>query len=112
MTQFEQFTTDLRRVLYLQQILRYSQEGLRTNPLTPPWMKAHINNSHNQMKAMRNDLMVRGKADTWDTICDDLNSDRLHDLALHLDFIAPVVNIAEITDILQEHSKPQQDELQ
>lgn len=104
MTQLEQFVTDLRRILYLQQILQYSQEGLKQNPLVPSWIKTHINNSHNQMKAMRNDLMVRGNAASWESIYDDINSDRLHDIALHMDFIAPVKNIAEITAILQEHS--------
>jgi hypothetical protein len=48
--------------------------------------------------------MVRGNAASWESIYEDINSDRLHDIALHMDFIAPVKNIAEITEILQEHS--------
>jgi hypothetical protein len=55
------------------------------------------------MKAMRNDLMWRGSPDTWTTVYDDLNSDRLHDIALHMDVIAPAMNIAEVTAILQSN---------
>jgi hypothetical protein len=31
----------------------------------------------------------------------------MHDIALHIDFIADIANLAEITEILQEHYNEQ-----
>ena len=103
MTQTEQFTTDLKRILYLQEILRYSQEAIKSNPVTPSWFKTHMNNSINGATAFKNALMVRSPNIKWDKVNSDLTDDRLHDLALHIDFIAPIRNIAEITEVLKEH---------
>jgi hypothetical protein len=104
MTPQEQFTTDLKRILYLQEILQYSQEAIKSNPLTPSWFKTHINNSINGATAFKNSLMVRSPNIKWDKVNSDLTDDRLHDLALHIDFIAPIRNIAEITEVLQNHT--------
>lgn len=47
--------------------------------------------------------MARSPHIKWDKVNSDLTDDRLHDLALHIDFIAPIRNIAEITEVLKEH---------
>jgi len=62
-----------------------------------------MNNSINGATAFKNALMVRSHNIKWDKVNSDLTDDRLHDLALHIDFISPIRNIAEITEVLKEH---------
>lgn len=106
MTNVELFTLDLRRILYLQEILMYSLDAMKSNPVTPPWLKYACNNNVNSMKHIKSELARRGSADSWQEIYEDISDDRLHDIALHIDFIAPVKNIAQITAIMQSSVEP------
>ena len=40
-------------------------------------------------------------------IQNELDSDRMHDIAIHIDFIADIANLSDITEILQEHYNEQ-----
>jgi len=95
------FTKDLRRRLYLMEILGFTDDSLLYNPITPEFMKQAIRNTKNNFKHLKGELMTRGRSDAWDTIKSDLNKDLMHDIAVHIDTIADVKNIAEITDIVE-----------
>ncbi len=99
------FTTDLRRILYLNEITLYTLQSIKKNEVTPQWLKVAINNQNNCVKNLKAELSRRGSQESWDSIYEDITDDRMHDIALHMDFIAPVRNIAQITSILQEHAQ-------
>lgn len=99
------FTIDLRRILYLNEITLYTLQSIKQNEVTPQWLKVAINNQINCIKNLKAELSRRGSQESWDSIYEDITDDRMHDIALHMDFIAPVRNIAQITSILQEHAQ-------
>ena len=99
------FTIDLRRILYLNEITLYTLQSMKQNEVTPQWLKVAINNQINCVKNLKAELARRGSQESWDSIYEDITDDRMHDIALHMDFIAPVRNIAQITQILQEHAQ-------
>jgi len=94
---------DLRRLLYLNQAQTFTIQSILENPICQPILKDIIKKQVNAMNYVRNEIKSRDKADTWQLIQNELDSDRMHDIALHIDFIADISNLAEITDILQEH---------
>lgn len=99
------FTIDLRRLLYMNEITLFTLQSMKQNGVTPQWLKVAINNQTNCIKNLKAELSRRGSKESWDSIYEDITDDRLHDIALHMDFIAPVRNIAQITQILQEHAQ-------
>jgi hypothetical protein len=101
------FTTDLRRLLYMNEITLFTLQSMKGNAVTPQWLKVAINNQINCIKNLKAELSRRGSQESWDAIYEDITDDRMHDIALHMDFIAPVRNIAQITSILQEHATTQ-----
>lgn len=105
-TKVKNFTLDLRRVLYLQQILRYSLEGLKQNELCPSFLKNEANTVMNATRRLRDVMSDRTTVDNRRIVMDDLNNDRLHDIALHIDAIADIANIDRITEIINEHKLP------
>jgi hypothetical protein len=98
---------DLRRLLYLNQAQTFTIQSILANPICQPILKDIIKKQINAMNYVKNEIKSRDKADTWQTIQDELNSDRMHDIALHIDFISDIANLAEITEILQEHYNEQ-----
>jgi len=89
----------------MNEITLYTLQSMKQNGVTPQWLKVAINNQINCIKNLKSELSRRGSQESWDAIYEDISSDRLHDIALHVDFIAPVRNIAQITQILQDHAQ-------
>ncbi len=98
---------DLRRLLYLNQAQTFTIQSILANPICQPILKDIIKKQVNAMNYVKNEIKSRDKADTWQTIQNYLDSDRMHDIALQIDFIADIANLAEITEILQEHYNEQ-----
>lgn len=99
------FTQSIRRVLYLQQLLKYNIEDLKRLSVTPIVIK---NNAHKMLNAInysQSDMMCRSTSETWDAVRSDLNSDQLHDISLFLDTLADINNIEEIRLVIEEHKK-------
>lgn len=103
MTPLENFTADMRRILYLQELLMFSLDGIRTNELCPAWYRTLAAGQMNNIRAMRQAQKVKDGGHYWKTIQTDLSSDRIHDLALHMDFISGINNVGEITKVLEEN---------
>jgi hypothetical protein len=98
---------DLRRLLYLNQAQTFTIQSILANQICQPILKDIIKKQVNAMNYVKNEIKSRDKADTWQTIQNELDSDRMHDIAVHIDFIADIANLAEITEILQEHYNEQ-----
>ena len=98
---------DLRRLLYLNQAQTFTIQSILANPICQPILKDIIKKQVNAMNYVRNEIKSRDKADTWQLIQNELDSDRMHDIALHIDFIADIANLSQITEILQEHYNEQ-----
>ena len=98
---------DLRRLLYLNQAQTFTIQSILANPICQPVLKDIIKKQVNAMNYVKDEIKSRDKKDTWQPIQNELNSDRMHDIALHIDFIADIANLADITDILQEHYNEQ-----
>ena len=98
---------DLRRLLYLNQAQTFTIQSILANPICQPILKDIIKKQVNAMNYVKDEIKRRDKKDTWQPIQNELNSDRMHDIALHIDFIADIANLADITEILQEHYNEQ-----
>lgn len=98
---------DLRRLLYLNQAQTFTIQSILANPICQPILKDIIKKQVNAMNYVRDEIKRRDQKDTWQPIQNELNSDRMHDIALHIDFIADIANLADITEILQEHYNEQ-----
>jgi len=104
--QIKNFAKDLRRLLYLQQILGYSVQCMKDNPLTPSWLKVDIGNLNNSCRRLMADLADKGVGGHFKAIQEDVGADRLHDISLHIDAIADVVNIEALTGIITKYKEP------
>ena len=98
---------DLRRLLYLNQAQTFTIQSILSNPICQPILKDIIKKQVNAMNYVKDEIKSRDKKDTWQPIQNELNSDRMHDIALHIDFIADIANLSQITEILQEHYNEQ-----
>jgi hypothetical protein len=98
---------DLRRLLYLNQAQTFTIQSILENPICQPILKDIIKKQINAMNYVRDEIKRRDHKDTWKPIQNELDSDRMHDIAVHIDFISDIANLAEITDILQEHYNEQ-----
>jgi len=98
---------DLRRLLYLNQAQTFTIQSIIANPICQPILKDIIKKQVNAMNYVRDEIKRRDHKDTWKPIQNELDSDRMHDIAVHIDFISDIANLAEITDILQEHYNEQ-----
>lgn len=98
---------DLRRLLYLNQITSFTIQSIISNKICQPIIKDIIQKQVNAMNYVKNEIKRRDHKDTWQPIQNELNSDRMHDIALHIDFISDIANLADITEILLEHYNEQ-----
>lgn len=107
MTEAKQFAQDLRRNLFLVAIAHYNlTDFLQSSPMSLPKMKGvkqGVKNVIREIDFMQKQIMLTTTPETWDAIKADLNSEYMHDLNLHIDCVMDVKNLAEITDILNEH---------
>ena len=98
---------DLRRLLYLNQITTFTIDAIMSNSICQPIIKDIIKKQINAMNYVKNEIKSRDSANTWQPIQNELDGDRMHDIAIHIDFIADIANLADITEILQEHYNEQ-----
>lgn len=107
MTEAKQFAADLRRNLFLAAIAHYNlTDFLQSSVVALPKMKGvkqGIKNVIREIDFMQKQIMLTTIPETWDAIKADLNSEYMHDLNLHIDCVMDVKNLAQITDILNEH---------
>ena len=97
----------LRRLLYLNQLQMFTIDWIKANPICQPWIKNVVNNQVNAMKHFQNELKQLDTANKWQPIQNDISSDRIHDIALHLDVISKVNEIAEITAVVEQYINEQ-----
>lgn len=95
------YATDLRRVLYFAQLYSYALEWLMQSEAgISSGMKTNAGNIRNAMKRFSDSVRLMGTPEHWEAINQDLNNDRLHDIALLLEEVANVQNVDEIVEII------------
>ena len=100
--EIKHFTTNLRRVLYLMQVLGYEMQSLKSQKVTPHFMKDGVTRVGNAVGKMLSDCMYQADAATWDAVKSDLTSEQLHDISRLLEWSAGVKNIGTVVDALME----------
>jgi hypothetical protein len=85
----------------------FTIDWIKANPICQPWIKNVVNNQVNAMKHFQNELKQLDTANKWQPIQNDISSDRIHDIALHLDVISKVNEIAEITAVVEQYINEQ-----
>ena len=96
----KQFVQDLRRVLYLMQILKYNLEWLKMGDICPPLVKNGANGVFNSINHLMTNMRHVSSHQTWAAVQTDLNRDEVHDISLLLETVAGVKNVAEIVEII------------
>lgn len=96
------FAADLRRVLYVSQMLRTYVEWMRMDKNCPSWMKADLNNLTNSINRLHSDIHATAAPEHWEVIKSHLTSEQVNDLALLLDTCYDIVNISEITELIKD----------
>ena len=104
---FKHFTADIQRILYVQQLLQYSLESIKDNPICPAFIKMDANNILSSMKRLKSDMSDKGKGASWQAITEDVSSDRIHDISLLLDTVRYITNINDIITTIQEAMTPE-----
>ncbi len=106
MTPQQIFTQDLRRILYLSQILKWNVAAIKALPNCPSYLKADLNNLNNCIFRLFRQISISAKnpAD-WGKILVDLNNEDAKDISLMLDFCAGITNVGELVNVLEEHVK-------
>lgn len=102
----KRFTAELQRVLYLLQITNHSIEALKDSSLCRTQLKVALNNIVNSNKRLVQVTTINRNGDSCADVLQDISSDRLHDISLHIDEIMNAQNISEITEILKQCKQP------
>ena len=106
-THLSNLAVTLKRLLYLNQLQLFTIEWIKANPICQPWIKNTLNNQVNAMKHFQNELKRLDTNDKWQPIQADITSDKMHDIALHLDVISKVNEISEITAVVERYINEQ-----
>jgi hypothetical protein len=94
------FASDLRRVLYLQQLLTMSLEDLKMQEITPSILKVDCNN---QLAAIRRFRLDCDRGVKTKSIIDaDLGKEQLKDISILLDEVSDIEDIEQITQVIRE----------
>lgn len=98
----DRFALELKRVLYVSQMLSTYSEWLQMDKVTPSWLKTDIQNLRNSIRRMLADIQQTSTPEQWELIRADLDSDQLADLSELIDVCSNVKNISAITEIIKE----------
>jgi len=102
-THLSNLAVTLKRLLYLNQLQLFTIDWIKANPICQPWIKNTLNNQVNAMKHFQNELKRLDSNDKWQPIQSDITSDKMHDIALHLDVVSKVNEIEEITAVVEQY---------
>lgn len=100
------FVDDLRRSLYLMQIMKYTLTDFKQSSVMPTFMKVDCNNMLNSIARFFADCRDKNPK-TWDLVQQDLSREQLHDISLLLDFASNISNVGTLVEVLNEHLKEQ-----
>ena len=100
--QIKQFTTDLRRFLYITTIMKHNIEWMKMGELTPSYMMVDLSNMNNCINRIWSNMSYKSTPETWAKVKCELSKDEINDISLLLDCVADVTNVAEIITILNE----------
>jgi len=111
---FKDLMNDLRRLMYLNRITSVTLDAILENPYCvgenrkdTEDLKKAIRRQISAIGIVKTELKLIGTSESWHTIEDDFTSERIEDIGLLLDFIGGVKNVAEVTNVLQEHYNEQ-----
>ena len=102
-TKLKIYISDLRRTLYLMQLLRQSITDLNSQSVSPTLLKVNGKNIVNSINRFISDCQLKTNPETFAAVMTDLNSEQLKDMSLLIDTMSDVKNVGEITEILQQH---------
>lgn len=94
------FIADLRRTLYLLQILQYNMEDMRLSELCPSFIKMDVKGIENAIKRLTSDMYCKDPL-RFDVVKSDLKRDQLHDISLLIDWAHNINNVGEILAVLE-----------
>lgn len=92
----------MKRLLYLKKILNYTQQELGLSQYCPAYVRDYIVTDIKKFNYFYKEMQWRHKNIDYSKVEEELSQDKLHDLALHIDFMMQVVNVAEVTDSLKQ----------
>lgn len=98
----EQLEIDLKRLLKLNKITTFTLESIKTNRIVQPWLSDACNKVINSHTFIEREIRLRDDAGVFPTIKAALEQDIVHDIALHMDLIMKLDNVAEATAIIEE----------
>lgn len=103
MTITNSFAQDLRRVLFLCQIIRYEIEAIKEQPEAVQCkLKAPLNNLCNSVNRLLLELYSVSSKQSWQTICEALTSDELREISTIIEFCTGRDGVEEFLPALQE----------
>lgn len=97
------FTLDLRRVLYLMQILKYNLVSLKKDSVTPGFIKANCASTIDAIESFKYNLNTNPSMSAL--IEEDLGKDQLHDIANLLDLVSNLKDVDQINKVIVETIK-------
>lgn len=95
------FIPDLRRVLYVAEMLKTYMEWLRLSDI-PTYLKVDLNNVQSSLNRLYSDMQFKTSPETWAKVRSELSSEQINDLALLLDECVDVTPVSEITEVIRE----------
>lgn len=105
MARVDQLAKDLRRILYLLQMLKYEMEGVCYSKYSPVLTKRFEKYLRNQVGFILRDLKTSTKSEENFTVLDqDINSERLRDLHDFMEIGINCANLEELVAILRENT--------
>jgi hypothetical protein len=104
------FVADLRRVLYMSQVFKYSLEFMKQGELCPSHLKTGINNIQNAINRLFADMRAKTSKETYEAVMRELSSEELHDVSLLLDFAASIKNVGVVVGVLNEQLQLQHED--
>lgn len=112
--QLNAITLDIIRAISMMQILKYTFEGIKSSIKGRPkfeFMAANIQKVNAVNISFKNDMLKKLQPTTQQSIVQDINDDKLHDIALILDICLQLENPHEYLQILLDGTvKLNQDE--
>ena len=105
-TDINRFAEELKRVLYVAQMLTTYTEWLRMDKVSPSWLKVDLKNIQNSIARLYADVQRTASNEAeWNAIRADLDSDQLADLAELIDVCSNIKNLSGMVEIIKESKK-------
>lgn len=95
------FAQDLRRMLYLIQIMNYQIDWMKEGIKHSPSLKVAMQNFKNSNNRLLLELRCMCKNDSWELVKKDLSEEFVHDLAILMDECFEVADLGGIIKAIQ-----------